>query len=138
MWNLADLMDTVDGRDADASHLAVDKHLAGAALADATVEATVATLKTMAMYWVAGLMQRCGYCVAFQTFDRLAVEQEFDNLRLGDVENRMSFDSVHIINRLKISDCKSTTFLRNDSFFEKNFFSNQISLLPNGGKRLGR
>ena len=94
---LTDFADVVDWRDTDAANLAVDEHFAGAALADAALEAAWFAVDGVAVDGEACLMEGCGDGVASQTLHGLAVEQKFDNLRPGDVENRMSFDSVHHI-----------------------------------------
>ena len=56
---------SVDQSDADTADLAVDKHLAGAALSDAAVKASVATVEAMAMNRKTSLMQSGSDGVAF-------------------------------------------------------------------------
>ena len=52
----ADFLHAVDFGDADAAHLSVDKHLAGPALANAAIQASVAAIQAMAVNGVAGLV----------------------------------------------------------------------------------
>ena len=58
---------------ADTTNLAVDKHLAGTALSDTAVQASVTSVKTMAVNRITSLMQRGSNSVALLTHHFLTV-----------------------------------------------------------------
>ena len=70
----AHLPHPVDRSDANAAHLAVDKHLACSTLADAAFQAAVAAFKAVAVHRHAGLMQSRGYGVALASLNGFAFE----------------------------------------------------------------
>ena len=92
----AHFLDAIDESDADAADLTVDEHLTGATLADAAVEASVATVERVAVDGIAGLVKGCGDGLAPLTFDGLAFILELHKVFLRDVQDRVSFDFVHI------------------------------------------
>jgi hypothetical protein len=92
----AHFLDAVDKGDADTADLAVDQHLAGAALADAAVEASVATVERVAVDGISGLVKGGGDGLAALTFNGLAFILEFHKVFLRDVQDRVFLDFVHI------------------------------------------
>ena len=101
-WNVAPagvdvphLLDAVDQRDADAAHLSVDQHFAGTAFADAAVEASVATVETVAVNGKTGLVKGGGDGIAFRGFNFLTFILKTRHLPLGNVDNRMMQNGTH-------------------------------------------
>ena len=92
----AHFLDTIDEGDADAADFAVDQHFAGTALADAAVEASVASVKAVAVNGIAGLVKGGGDGLAPLTFHGLAFILEFHKVFLRDVQNGVFFDFIHI------------------------------------------
>ncbi len=92
----AHFLDAIDFGDADTADFAIDQHLAGTALTDAAVEASVAAVERVAVDGITGLVKGGGYGLAALTFDGLAFILEFHKVFLRDVQDRVFFDFVHI------------------------------------------
>ena len=86
----------VDEGDADTADLAVDEHFTGAALADAAVEASVATVERVAVDGITGLVKGGGDGLAPLTFHGLAFILEFHKVFLRDIQDRVFLNFVHI------------------------------------------
>ena len=95
--HMAHLFHSIDKGDANASHLPVDNHFTGAALADAAVKTAVAAVDAVAVHGEPGLVESGGNGVALAALHLLSVIKKFNNLALRDVQNRVCFDSVHRI-----------------------------------------
>lgn len=94
-------MYTIDKRNTNTAYLAVDHHFASSTLADAAVEAAVATLNAVAVDGETCLVESGGNGVAFATLDWLTIINEFYNLALRNVEDWVLIDFEHSAIKIK-------------------------------------
>ena len=94
--NGLDFLDAINESDADTADFAVDEHLAGSALADAAVEASVKSVERVTVNGVSGLVKGGGDGFAALTFNGLAFILEFYKVFLWNVQDWVFLDFVHI------------------------------------------
>ena len=83
--------------DADTAHMAVYKHLAGAALANAAFHGALALFEAHVVHRETGLMQGCGYCLAFLAADGVSFVGEFVKIFPGNVQDGVRGYFVHCL-----------------------------------------
>ena len=99
------LLHPIDGCDANATHTAVNQHLAGTTLADAALQRAVSARKGMAMHGIACLVEGFSNGVALVATHRFAFKQKLHFLALRNVEYRMPFNLIHIVSFYRLIDC---------------------------------
>ena len=95
LGDLAHLFHAVNAGDADAAHLSVDEHFAGTALADAALQAAVASRGAVAVYNESCLMKGGGYGFAFLAANSSPFKLKFHIFFFWKVKNRMIFNFIH-------------------------------------------
>ena len=86
----------VDKGNADAADFAIDQHFASTAFADAAVEASVASVKTVAVDGITSLVKGGGNGLASLALYGFAFVFELHKVFLRDVQNGVFFDFVHV------------------------------------------